>query len=65
MRYEGDVDHHGVKATLDATFPAGGEDMCDDSGGSWTDDDPDPATGLYCVCEAPKSFIPSLGGCAD
>jgi hypothetical protein len=62
-RYEADVDHDGAKTTLDATFPAGGESMCDDSGGSWTDDDPDPATGLYCVCEAPESFIPSLGGC--
>ena len=39
------------------------ESLCDDSGGSWTDDEADPSTGLYCVCPSPKSFIPSEGGC--
>jgi hypothetical protein len=63
MRYEIDVDHYGRKTTLYSAFPAGGEDMCDDSGGAWTDDDPDPATGLYCVCPEAQAFIPSLGGC--
>jgi hypothetical protein len=63
MGYEIDVEHYGAKTTLHSTFPAGGEDMCDDSGGSWTDDDPDPATGLYCACPQSQAFIPSLGGC--
>ena len=39
------------------------EGLCDASGGSWTDDDPDPATGLYCVCPAPLVYISSAGGC--
>ena len=39
------------------------EDLCDGSGGKWTDDDPDPRTGLYCVCPAPAAFIPAAGGC--
>ena len=39
------------------------ESVCDASGGSWTDDDADAATGLYCVCGAGKSYIPSSGGC--
>ena len=41
------------------------EGLCDDSGGSWTDDDADPATGLYCICPAPKVYIASLGGCVN
>ena len=51
--------------TLTSPWSAGGEDVCDDSGGTWTDDDPDPATGLYCVCPTPKVYIPSMGGCTD
>jgi hypothetical protein len=39
------------------------EELCDATHGQWTDDDPDPATGLYCVCPAATSFIPSQGGC--
>lgn len=39
------------------------EDLCDASGGLWTDDDPDPATGLYCICSPGTWFIPSSGGC--
>lgn len=39
------------------------EDLCDSTGGRWTDDDPDPATGLYCVCSPGTWFIPSSGGC--
>ena len=45
------------------TYALGTEDMCDSTGGSWTDDDADPKTGLFCVCPAKKSFIPSAGGC--
>jgi hypothetical protein len=37
--------------------------LCDTSGGRWTDDDPDPKTGLYCVCAASDLFIPARGGC--
>lgn len=39
------------------------EELCDSTGGSWTDDDADPATGLYCLCAAGSSFIPAEGGC--
>jgi hypothetical protein len=39
------------------------EELCDATHGRWTDDDPDPATGLYCVCPAGTSFIPGKGGC--
>ena len=40
------------------------EDLCASTGGRWTDDDPDPATGLYCVCGAGLAFLPAAGGCA-
>ncbi|HEY8072997.1 MAG TPA: hypothetical protein VIF62_02780 [Labilithrix sp.] len=39
------------------------ESICDDSHGSWTDDDADPATGLYCICPKKRVYIPSAGGC--
>ena len=39
------------------------EELCDATHGQWTDDDPDPATGLYCVCPAGTAFIPAQGGC--
>ena len=39
------------------------EELCDATAGQWTDDDADPATGLYCVCPAGAHFIPSSGGC--
>ena len=39
------------------------EAACDDTAGSWTDDDADAATGLYCLCPAPKVLIWSAGGC--
>ncbi len=42
---------------------ASDEELCDQTGGQWTDDDPDPATGLYCVCPAGAAFIPAKGGC--
>jgi hypothetical protein len=54
---------HGRTETLTATWSSGREAMCDATQGSWTDDDADPATGLFCLCGAHRSFIPSLGGC--
>lgn len=48
-------------AAVDQVGPS--EDLCDASGGSWTDDDVDPTTGLFCVCNAGKVYIPSSGGC--
>jgi hypothetical protein len=39
------------------------EELCDATHGRWTDDEQDPATGLYCVCPAGTSFIPGKGGC--
>src|SRR5262249_23890716 len=41
------------------------EDACDATGGLWTDDDVDPATGLFCICPAPKVLIWSEGGCTE
>ena len=57
------VTHAGRTETLVSPWDAGSESMCDDTHGSWTDDDPDPTTGLFCVCPPPKQYIPSLGGC--
>lgn len=48
---------------LRAPWIAGGESICDATSGSWTDDDADPSTGLFCLCPAPKAYIPSAGGC--
>ena len=39
------------------------EELCDRSAGRWTDDDPDPVSGLYCVCPGGRAFIPAEGGC--
>jgi hypothetical protein len=50
---------------LTSSWRAGAEDLCDDSGGTWLDDDPDPETGLYCRCPSPKEYIPSAGGCTN
>lgn len=58
-----DVSVGGVTERLTATWSSGNESMCDETGGSWSDDDVAPATGLYCACPTGKSFIPSLGGC--
>jgi hypothetical protein len=57
------IAHHGVTETATAPWKSGGESMCDDTNGSWADDDADPATGLFCVCNAPEKWIPSQGGC--
>lgn len=43
--------------------PRSDEQLCDETHGKWTDDDADPATGLYCVCPSGTSFIPGKGGC--
>jgi hypothetical protein len=37
--------------------------MCDASGGTWHDDDPDPQTGLFCTCSSRDVYMPSRGGC--
>lgn len=39
------------------------ESLCDGTGGSWTDDDVDPETGLNCVCKTGMAYVPSHGGC--
>jgi hypothetical protein len=57
------VTRAGQTQTLTSAWDAGNEAMCDATGGRWTDDDPDPATLLYCVCTSPEAYIPSLGGC--
>jgi hypothetical protein len=57
------VHYAGTTQTLTASWKNGSEDICDGSHGSWTDDDADPATGLFCVCPAHEVYIPSLGGC--
>jgi hypothetical protein len=41
------------------------EDACDATHGSWTDDDADPTTGLYCLCPKHQVYIPSAGGCVE
>ncbi len=60
--YDGQLHLSGEDLTLQRPA-ASDEDLCDGSGGSWTDDDPDPRTGLYCVCPAAELFIPAAGGC--
>ena len=52
-------------ASLVSPWIAGGETMCDATAGKWTDDNPDPATGLYCRCDSAAIFLPSRGGCVD
>jgi hypothetical protein len=68
------TDYDGNLQVTDAgrtsTFAADGtvgpsETLCDATGGSWRDTDADEATGLYCVCPAPKLYLPSAGGCAN
>jgi hypothetical protein len=39
------------------------ESICDSSGGQWSDDETDPATGLFCLCPSGQSYVPSQGGC--
>jgi hypothetical protein len=54
-----------TEEVLTSSWRAGAEDLCDDSGGTWLDDDPDPETGLYCRCPSTKEYIPSAGGCTN
>jgi hypothetical protein len=51
--------------TLVGLWVAGSESMCDATGGTWRDDDPDAKTGLYCICAASDVFVPSRGGCVE
>jgi hypothetical protein len=44
---------------------ASDESLCEATGGRWTDDDPDPGSGLYCACPTGRFFIPSEGGCVE
>jgi hypothetical protein len=55
----------GVSEILTSTWKAGTEELCDRTGGTWHDDDPDPATHLDCTCPGPEVYIPSAGGCTD
>jgi hypothetical protein len=57
------IGHGAPTETLTSSWLAGAESVCDDSGGTWWDDDPDPKNGLYCSCPAPEVYIPSAGGC--
>ena len=54
----------GLSSTLRATCAVGPDEaLCDATHGAWTDDDVDPATGLYCLCAPPTVYVPSEGGC--
>jgi hypothetical protein len=58
------VDRDGSETALQLARPAtSDEELCDSTRGQWTDDDPDPQSGLYCICATPASFIPASGGC--
>jgi hypothetical protein len=58
--------HDGVHATLRARTPVGPqESTCESTGGTWDDDDADPATGLYCTCPPDFAYVPSAGGCVN
>jgi hypothetical protein len=58
------VTRNGISTMLHATARVGpSEELCDASGGSWTDDDVDRSTGLYCVCPSGRVYLPSHGGC--
>jgi hypothetical protein len=60
------VERNGASFALVADGIVGpDETLCDATGGRWTDDDPDPTTGLYCVCSGGRSYIPSAGGCVE
>jgi hypothetical protein len=62
-RYEVDVEGGLGAATLTAPWVASDESECRATGGTWSDDDPDPATGLYCGCPSADLYLPSRGGC--
>src|SRR5579884_114264 len=48
----------GSAETLTGPWLAGGESMCDATGGTWHDDDPDPSTGLLCTCDGHDVYMP-------
>jgi len=62
-RYQVNVEGGLGRASLAAPWVAGDESECRATGGAWTDDDPNPATGLYCRCPAADLYLPSRGGC--
>lgn len=53
----------GETIALASKYHLAGEAECDDSHGHYTDDDLDPATGLNCLCDAPKVFRHAANGC--
>lgn len=53
----------GAAESLASLWVAGGEGMCSATHGTWRDDDPDPASGLLCVCAQSDVYLPSRGGC--
>ena len=54
----------GAASILTAVTTVGpNEALCDATRGSWTDDDADRTTGLFCRCPAATAYIPSEGGC--
>ena len=58
------VERSGAHVALPADGIVGpDETLCDESGGTWTDDDVDPRTGLYCICAPGEVYLPSDGGC--
>jgi hypothetical protein len=59
--YDGTLHLDGTALQLERPT-ASDEDLCDATQGQWTDDDADPATGLYCICRG-GDFIPASGGC--
>jgi hypothetical protein len=59
------VERGGVAVNWDLVRidPRSDEDLCEATHGTWDDDDPNPATGLFCDCPASTNFIPAQGGC--
>ncbi len=53
----------GTSEALVSLWVASNEGMCSATRGTWRDDDPDPITGLLCVCERGDVYLPSRGGC--
>ena len=60
--YDGRIEIGSSALTLQRPA-ASDEELCDQSSGTWLDDDADPQTGLYCLCAADALFIPASGGC--
>jgi hypothetical protein len=62
-RHELTLERPGAAEHLISSTQASTEAMCEASGGTWRDDDRDPATGLDCTCASGSRYIPSEGGC--